>query len=399
MQACMRILGIVALAAMLIPSLASPVRATGAVMDIDLSPSSSAMGGASTAVFWGEATNAWANPALLGYDRGIRWEWQHSQLVPGLSDHVRLDGGTLRLGAWGVGLSFSRSPFGFRKLDYGRSMVVDAGGSEVGSFDSFETADTWGFGVSAAALADAIRGASWSRYGDLSFGMSFKDVVIQLAPASFGGRATGSTQDFGFLARVTPTAFMDRELPVRVDVAYGRSSINSNDERFVFLGEDVGSRPTHQTRDGMAVRVAMDPAAWTRWREAQGVVGRGLGPLVSFGLASDWVGLSQGDTGYGTSGFGGEVVLANVLTGRVGYFEDKLGDRTGTTWGFGLGLPIGDLAGVRYDWASFPQASILPHVTRHGVVAWLDPFAVWNAMRSGDSAPPRRHRHGEPRSA
>src|SRR5690349_1187658 len=44
------------------------------VLEIDPSIRSAAMGGASTAVSWGIDPNYWANPSLLGYARGIRYE-------------------------------------------------------------------------------------------------------------------------------------------------------------------------------------------------------------------------------------------------------------------------------------------------------------------------------------
>jgi hypothetical protein len=55
---------------------------TGRSMDIDISARSAALGGASTALPWGDL-NHWANPALLGYVDGIRYAHQRTQLVPG----------------------------------------------------------------------------------------------------------------------------------------------------------------------------------------------------------------------------------------------------------------------------------------------------------------------------
>lgn len=390
------------IAAVLVAGSAAPgsTQGTGRSMDIDLSPSSSAMGGASNAVFWGGATNYWGNPAVLGYQRGISYEWERSRLVPGLADNVNLNSDALRLGMAGVGIVLSGQPsgIGYRRLDYGSSSEVGEGGFELGTFDSYEKVDSWGFGVSAAQALDGLRGvlggrsAPWSRYADLSFGMNFKNVVIQLAPAILEGRADGATRDVGLLARVTPTEFLkgSEALPFRVDVAYGWSTLNSDDTKFVFVNEDEASPPTRHQRNGVAVRFGFDPASWTRYRGqargAGGILRSGLSPLLSLGAAADRDRMSAGggEPSYETSGMGIELTLANVLTYRVGYYRDRTGEVTGDTQGWGVGLPFGTLGGVRYDWASFPQSSSLPNVTRNRVVAWMNPFAVWSAMRPGD---------------
>ena len=65
--------------AVLLLSLARPsaglAQGTARSMDIDLSIRSAGMAGASNAVFWGGSLNHWANPAVLGYTRGIRYEY------------------------------------------------------------------------------------------------------------------------------------------------------------------------------------------------------------------------------------------------------------------------------------------------------------------------------------
>jgi hypothetical protein len=373
---------------------------TARSMDIDLSPSSSAMGGASNAVSWGGATNYWGNPALLGYQRGISYEWERSRLVPGLPGDVHLNSEALRLGMAGGGVVLSGRPpgIGYRRLDYGR-WPVDLGGTTL-EFHSYEKVDSWGFGVSALQALDGLRGVlgrrsvPWSRYGDLSFGMNFKRVVIHLAPSNLQGVAEGATRDVGLLARVTLTELLkgSEALPFRVDVTYGWSTLNSDDTKFVFINEDLATPPTRHQRNGVAVRIGFDPPGWTgsygQLRNALGILVKGLSPLVALGAAADWSRLSAGGDGssFHTSGQGIELTLANVLTGRCGHYQDRTSDLVGFTWGWGVGLPFGTLGGVRYDWASFPQAanSGLPNVTRNRVVAWVDPLAAWSAVRPAD---------------
>jgi hypothetical protein len=59
-----------------------------------------------------------------------------------------------------------------------------------------------------------------SRYFDVAIGMNQKHVVIQLAPSSLGGRATGDCSDAGLFARFTPVDLLRSRaaLPVRIDL-------------------------------------------------------------------------------------------------------------------------------------------------------------------------------------
>ncbi|NIW24423.1 MAG: hypothetical protein GWN29_07575, partial [Gammaproteobacteria bacterium] len=118
-------------------------------LHIDPSIRAQGMGGASSAAFWGGDPNYWANPALLGYHRGLRYEYGKTQLVPDLATDVFFTSTRYSVGAWGVGFAFGGKPgqLGGSRLDYGRSDFFDANGNFAGSFDSFENVETWGVGV------------------------------------------------------------------------------------------------------------------------------------------------------------------------------------------------------------------------------------------------------------
>ena len=100
-------------------------------MNIDVSSRSAALGGASDALFWGEERNHWANPALLGYEHGIRYEHGYTQLLPGLANFP-FTSDVIKFGGGGVGLVLSGQPFGYGgvNLDYGSRPQFDSG--EVG---------------------------------------------------------------------------------------------------------------------------------------------------------------------------------------------------------------------------------------------------------------------------
>ncbi|HET9328731.1 MAG TPA: hypothetical protein VFQ05_18350, partial [Candidatus Eisenbacteria bacterium] len=121
---------------------------TGRSMDLDPSPRASGMGGASNAVFWDEVTNHWSNPALLGYQRGLSYEYGKTQLVPGLAADVHFTTNVVKLGGGGVGLAFSGKPFGLGglHLSYGESQGTDPSGNPTGTYEAFEQIDSWSFG-------------------------------------------------------------------------------------------------------------------------------------------------------------------------------------------------------------------------------------------------------------
>lgn len=115
---------------------------------------------ATSAVFWGDEQNDWANPALLGYRKGLHVEWQKVQLLPDLADDIYFETYRYSLGAWGVGFVISGEPY---RLDYGVSDLVD-NGTVIGTYNPYEKADIWAVGVNLVELGETIvRGVSSHR--------------------------------------------------------------------------------------------------------------------------------------------------------------------------------------------------------------------------------------------
>lgn len=396
MRTAASILLALAVSTMAVPTVFA--QGTGRSMDIDLSIRSAGMGGASNALFWGEEQNHWANPALLAETRGIRYEHGRTQLVPGLATDVFLTSDVVKLGGSGAGILLSGDPGGPGgvDLDYGSSGGTDPNGNPADTFSSFERVDAWGFGVSIVRLAEAIavRGgerSGLSRYVDVALGMTIKHVEIQLAPATASGRAKGDCSDAGVLVRLTPVDLLRARsgLPIRLDVAYGGSVLNFNDESFVFINEDITSPATRHRRHGGAARIALDPPGLTD-REVltspAAALLAGLSPLVSIGATRDHAEIGAGDRiDYHTDGWGFEVTFARVFSLRRGHYTDRLGHIDGETSGWSVGLPIGPYGGALYQEATFPQAedSGLPDVHRKAFLAWIDPVAIARAF-SGD---------------
>jgi hypothetical protein len=392
----MSLRGLIRSLAALLPcaALATTAHAQGTGRSLDLDPSTraSGMGRASNAVFWDEATNQWGNPALLGYQRGVSYEWGRTRLVPGLAADVHFTTNVVKLGGAGIGVALAGKPgIGGMHLSYGESEVTDDQGNPIGTFESFEDVDAWSFGISAARLTEAIAVLTGheptvvSRYADVSFGMTGKHLEMDLAPGFVGGTAETDAKDWGFLACFSPTEFSPTIRDVfGIDLAYGRSTLSYESDPVVFLNEDNPDHVSKHERDGYAARVRFDKPDLSESMGGPSWVWDGFRPLVSLGYAKDHSRIGVSASRYETDGSGFEMTFVNVVSLRFGHYEDLTGQIDGDTRGWGVCLPIGQIAGVRYDEATTPQArnSGLPHVKHKAASGWIDALRIWRGVRS-----------------
>jgi hypothetical protein len=383
-----------ALLLLLVASRAS-AQSTARSMDIDPSPISTGMGGASAAAFWTAEPNYWSNPALLGYYQGARWQWGRIRLVPGLASDVIFSTHRYTLGMFGVGFENAGQPIsgmGRTFLSYGQSEARDQYGNLTGSFGSYEEVKSWGVGVSLARLIGSLMALGGREapaildHVDLAAGMSSKSTTIVLAPAALGGEASGRPTDHGVLLRCGLGSERPRDpgaLPLRVDLALGAAITNDNDVVFDF-GAIGSSPPTRTRRLSAAVYQGLGLPQSVRDREHSPLATfllDGLEPMVSFGLIYENERLSAGNTSDHVSTvdhFGIELTAIRVLSLRAGYVSDVLGNIVDPTWGIGIALPIGDVAGARFDYAQYPQArgSGLKPVSPRSFSAFADPIAI-----------------------
>ncbi|MBI5171169.1 MAG: hypothetical protein HZA61_16905 [Candidatus Eisenbacteria bacterium] len=357
---------------------------TARSMDFEQSIRTAGMGGAGVAVPWG-VTSTWGNPATLGFAQGWGWDETRTQLVPGLASDVFLRTKRMTAGFGGVGVSWSGQPGGVGglELDYGQSERTNESGGVLGSFGSYERVRSWGFGVSAATLADRFGKRtgerSIARYGDVAFGENFKDAIVALAPADLGGAARAKNHDWGVLARVSPSAFLrhGRDGVWDADVAFGHSVLNAGDELFVFLNEDQASPPSRIRRTGFAATASLaQPTAMHAAFEHLPILSA-LGPFVRLTVSFDHEAIVTGQ-GYDVDRSGQELSILGVVDLRHGHVKDIAGEIVDDTRGIGLCLPLGKIAAFRWDYAEVPQArdSGLPNVTRRSWSMWVNPAEI-----------------------
>jgi len=362
---------------------------TGRSLDIDTSIRAAGMGGANSAVFWGEPS-LWGNPAATAFVQGVRYEYGRTQLVPGLADDIFITSRRVLLGAGGLGVSMMGRPskdIGGTKLDYGESVATDPSGNPIGVFDSYEKIEAYGAGLAFARAFDGLSALSGhptsiSRFGEFAAGLQKKHLEMLLGPGEAGHT---DAFDWGWQLRASPLQLAPEPLRKRVgiDVAWGRSVLNSNGTWVDF--PTLGNTPTSRIRrHGVAVFGHVH-GPWEDHREPGlgGLLRSGFAPLVALGWAQDHEHVTLADAqeagGYDVDRDGVELTVLGVATYRTGHVTDLVGDIDGDTSGWGLAIPLGDIAIVRYDHATIPQArnSGLQDVERHGWSGSFDPIALW----------------------
>src|SRR5215470_9637298 len=341
---------------------------TDASTQLDPSVRAVGMGGASGAVTWGDDVNDWANPALLGYHAGLQYRWTHERLVPALADVV-FSAHRVTYGWGGLGLEAAT-----QKLDFGESEGTDTSGNPTGTFNSFERSQPLSFGLSVSRFVDALallRGGeapAFTRYVDVAAGYGYKNLKVQFGPPGTFGTASSHGSDYGLLVKVSPIPPSADH--ATFDLAYGFSVLNFDDPEIQFPGEQP-ILVNRQYRNSGAIHLAV-PASAEFAKAAEGHfgwIGRGMQPLISAGFATDFSHFQPGEAsafGREEKHYGLEVAALNVLSLRIGHFESGMFDISGTSWGIGVGVPLGGFAGVRYDYASEPLQEDTDPLSHHG---------------------------------
>jgi hypothetical protein len=342
--------------AMLLPRSGSAAQifetVTPAILEMDPSIRSTAMGSASGAVFWGLDPNSWANPALLGTMEGIRYDDALVDLgtitttgtLGELSFDIRQTARRTAIGHGGIGIGLAGQPF------------EGAGGARLEFGDLSEEVRLWSAGISLAGIAQTFLGEgtpALDRHFDLAFGYTHKTLE------GFGTETT--LWDWGLLARAG-TDFAVGAIPARVDAAYGYSYLDrtSDVQLDQYARHELNCAGLHVSAGRLPEGFARLPA-WLR---------AGFQPLVSMGGGLD--AYYRPGPGSHLDSWGAELGLANMVYLRLG--SDRA-DRA--THGYGIGLPVGRFGGFRYDDATVDGLDF----DYRAWSVWLDPLAIARAGR------------------
>jgi hypothetical protein len=359
--------------------------------DIETSVRASGMGGATTAVTWGEP-GAWGNPAALAGTRGIAWLEGNTRLPSTLLGDSRFESRRVLAGGAGVGLSIMGEPvrdLGRSRVDHGREEGTDPFGNPTGVWDLGERIEGWGLGVSPLELVNAYRAAFRGDEApllprlDVGLGYQHKRTRVVLAP---GVVAEAENHDWGLNARFAVLPGDPEAGRARVELSAGFAELNADEtSEFDFGGATGHAGPsTRMRRLGFAARAVLpfgapspgEGSPWTWWPAA-------VPSAIVLGVAYDHEQRTAGGSAPGEDAdhWGCEASFMEILTGRAGYVSDLSGDITDFTFGVGLRAPIGPWASLGYDWARVPQAAGLERLDRHGWSAWIHPLAIWRSTQ------------------
>jgi len=313
---------------------------TAGAISLQIAPSARAdgMGTAFTALA-DDPYATWWNPAglaFLGSGLGSRTESggskgvaiTFSRLVPDLFDDVYYSYAVYsqKLGDWsGFGVS---APF----ITYGEiPIMVDQGdgGLQIGTHTPSEFAFAFGYGTRL-------------RKG-LGVGATVKVYRSDLAPKildpsiNLPEGATGTTfaTDIGFL-------YQSGSLPL----ALGASMLN--------LGPDITYVKARESSP--LPRVLKIGAAYMLYEKGSSTVVGAMDVTKPFVELRDEPIYGAGLEYAFAWGGSGNIAI------RLGYYSEKEGDIQDPTFGIGIGWK-----GFRYDYASFPQSSVLDYVSRHSI--------------------------------
>ena len=284
---------------------------TGRSLDIQPGGRQNGMGATGVAIADDATGVTWWNPAGLGFVNKSAIDLTYAQLVPGLANDVNYNyltfvRPTSGWGAFGVGLVF---------LSYGTSEGTDPFGNPTGSFTSNEISPALYYGTKLLP--------------DLSVGASLKYIRINLAPQSQSGVGATFGLDLGALYRI-PAARLNLGVNVQ-NLGPSVTFINEDQRSPLSRNVKLGAAWEAYSNDGFKVLLAGDFDQ----------------SLVTSAFRQEHVGV--------------EVRYTDQIAGRVGYYNDPLGQLQGLTYGIGLGW-----RGLSIDFGSIPQAkgSGLPNVQK-----------------------------------
>jgi hypothetical protein len=271
-----------------------------------------------TAMWWNVGGFAFAA------DNGKRhgFHFMNSKLVPDLADDVTLNhlGYGHYFDGWGMLGAY------VTYLNNGEQTNTDEGGTEQGTFNSYEFAVGLAYGVKLSQ--------------GLGLGVGVKYFRNELAPDSVTqdrGEGTGSTWaiDAGLHWRLTQRLWFGTQL--------------SN------LGPDITFIDADQSDPmPLSLRVGLSYDIYKSEYMGFMILGDYLNSLVSqdetqiFGVGLEWN-------------------YAQSLYVRLGYKDDKEGEISDSTWGLGVDLTRWTGQSITVDYASVPQAKDLDRVNRISV--------------------------------
>lgn len=265
-----------------------------------------------------DATASFWNPAGLAWSTTPDVVLMYSKLAEGLADDISYNYLAYSKPMWGGGLGVSMI-----FLNLGSSDIVREDGTQEGSFNSFDFIPVISYG---AKLTE-----------DLAYGASFKFIYSRLSPQIpdmvADGTGTSIAGDFSVLYKMPGTGIQVGALlqNMGLDITYNDGDQNESLPRNLKAGVCWKVLESQLNKFLVVTEVTKNLVYWE---------------------------------GEAINKFGAEYIYYDMVAARFGYIMDKEGHIENTT--FGVGMKIKSI-GLRFDWASVPQAEDLPRVNRFGI--------------------------------
>jgi hypothetical protein len=355
---------------------------------IDPSIEGAGMGGASIAAFWEENPNDRANPALMGFHRGLRYSYGNTILVPELADGVHYESHRILAGAWGVGVAITGKPIdsvGRLRIDYGEIEATDGFGNPI-TVEPHEDVRSFALGVSVLDLVSSIRVArggeplELSRRVSLALGHAWKTYKIDFVNFAPFGQGEGSNNDAGLVLRIAPYdgiggGLMESSdhLRFRLELAGAMTRLNYLNDHSIGYADGSSDDLQSERNAGASAQVTMAVPGDLGWFSNIAT------PAIRVGFAWEESDLYQDDEklSYYATRVGGVVSFFDVLYFRSGHLRDYITTENGNTIGLGLSLKWKNAFGVKGDYATQPRGEFLTSDRdRWGFTAFVDPYRL-----------------------
>jgi len=360
----------------------------------DPSIEAAGMGGASIAAFWEENPNDHANPALMGFHKGLRYSYGTTQLVPELANDVHYTSHRILAGAWGVGVAMTGKPIksvGRLRIDYGPTVFTDVDGNDIGTFDPHEDLRSIAVGVSVFDLISSIRVAkggdplSFHHRFSLALGHAWKTYEADFGPlAPLGnGEGKGTDNDAGVLLRVAPFDQIggtlrdaNERMRWKWDVAGAYTRLDYLNDHAIVYGDSSADEILERRSIGAST---MFTAALPN--DGTGDLWFFATPSIRLGVAWEKIDVYDEGEKLGDEGnrIGAELSVLDMLYLRYGHVDGDAVGEEGNSFGVGFSLQYRSMIGVKGDYASSPRVSFFdPNATydRWGLTFFLDPYRL-----------------------
>lgn len=298
-----------------------------------LTPSARAAGmGQAFVAVADDATASYWNPAALALRGMPSVEFFYTKLVPDLADDIAYYHFAYARPGWGGTMAAS-----VIFLDFGESFFVDEQGVEGAKFSSFDFVPTFSYGsqvTDRVALGFAFK-VVYSKLSDPIPELNISDGIGKSIAGDLSALYTVTT-DSSAIGEMRLGAIFQNLGP---NIAYNDEDQAESLPRMLRLG--LAWEPNlsgARSEGGVRLHQFLVTTELTK-------------PLVNANDTPIWKG-------------GAEYTFYDFVALRGGYIHDTDGDITDATYGAGFSLRETANIGLRFDYASFPQATDLDRVSR-----------------------------------